>query len=390
MFFKTQEELSDLGAAITTQEIKQQPDLWLETLRIFKENMARITGFLDQVTSSSPQQPVKVIFTGAGTSQYVGDTLLPYLKRTANRKRFLFESIGTTELVSAPYDHLFEDETVLLVSFARSGNSPESVAAQALANQIVSNVYHLTITCAPEGVLAKRSVHDDKNLLLLMPEASNDAGFAMTGSFTCMLLTGLLIFDEDSSMEEKEAYINALKVIGSDIIAREAELQEVVDLDFQRIVYLGSGSMAALTREAQLKILELTAGQVATMYDSSMGFRHGPKSFVNEKTLVIVFVHNSPYTRQYDLDLLHEVMGDAIALKTLALAQTGEDNFTGDRFDLVSEQLLPEGYLSLAMVLVAQIIALMTAVKVKNKPDTPSASGTVNRVVKGVIIHDYQ
>lgn len=390
MFFKTKEELIELGAEITTREIKQQPELWQEALEIYKEKLADISTFLDKVVATSPDRPVKVIFTGAGTSQYVGDTILPYLKRTADRGRFTFESIGTTELVSAPYDHLFEDETVLLVSFARSGNSPESVAAVALTNQIVSNVYHLTITCAPEGLLAKRAAGDDKNLLLLMPSRSNDGGFAMTGSFTCMLLTAVLVFDETETLEAKESYVSYLYEMGQDIIGRVGDLKALVDLDFNRLVYLGSGAMAALTREAQLKILELTAGKIATMFDSSMGFRHGPKSFVDEKTIVIDFIHNDPYTRQYDVDLLEEVYSDQIALKTLAIAQKGDPAFSGESFELLSDIILPEAYLALADVLVAQTISLLASVKVKNTPDTPSASGTVNRVVKGVIIHDYK
>lgn len=390
MFFKTKEELIGLGAEITTREIKQQPELWQEALEFYKEKLAEISNFLNKVVETSPDRPVKVIFTGAGTSQYVGDTILPYLKRTADRKRFTFESIGTTDLVSAPYDYLFEDETVLLVSFARSGNSPESVAAVALTNQIVSNAYHLTITCAPEGLLAKQAVGNDRNLLLLMPIRSNDDGFAMTGSFTCMLLTAVLVFDEIETLETKESYVSYLSEIGQDIIGRVGDLKVLVDLDFNRLVYLGSGALAALTREAQLKVLELTAGKIATMFDSSMGFRHGPKSFVDENTIVINFIHNDPYTRQYDVDLLEEVYSDQIALKTLAIAQKGEPVFSGESFELLSDIILPEVYLALADVLVAQTISLLASIKVKNTPDTPSASGTVNRVVKGVTIHDYK
>ena len=39
--------------------------------------------------------------------------------------------------------------------------------------------------------------------------------------------------------------------------------------------------------------------------------------------------------------------------------------------------------------LVAQTVALLTSVKVGNTPDTPSPTGTVNRVVKGVTIHPF-
>lgn len=95
--------------------------------------------------------------------------------------------------MSCPEYYFYENDTVLLVSFARSGNSPESVATVNLAEQLINNVYHLTITCAADGALAKRAKEQQNNLLLLMPERSNDAGFAMTGSFSCMMLTSLLV-----------------------------------------------------------------------------------------------------------------------------------------------------------------------------------------------------
>lgn len=46
------------------------------------------------------------------------------------------------------------------------------------------------------------------------------------------------------------------------------------------MIYLGSGVFGYLTKEARLRILELSAGQIATLFDTSMEFRHGPKSFV--------------------------------------------------------------------------------------------------------------
>lgn len=390
MFELSKDTLLELGAEITTREIRQQPELWQEALELYKGAQEKVSAFLDKVRATSPNKRIKVIFTGAGTSQYVGDTILPYLKANGDRSRYIFESVGTTDLVSVPFHHLFADETLLLVSFARSGNSPESVAAVELANQIVPNAFHLTITCAPEGQLAKRAEGDERNCLFLQPSRSNDAGFAMTGSFTCMLLTALLVFDKTKDLAAKEAVVKEIVRLAEDVASREADIKAIVDLDIERIVYLGSGPLAGLTREAQLKVLELTAGQLATMFDSSMGFRHGPKSFVNEKTLLIDFVNNNPYTRDYDLDLLEEVYSDKIALKTLAVAQKGERNFSGDTFELLSDTLIDDAYLALPMVFVAQVISLLASVKVGNTPDTPSATGTVNRVVKGVIIHDYQ
>lgn len=390
MFNLSFEELKTMGAEITTREIKQQPELWQEVFDYFISKKSEIEEFLKKVVVSSGGKKVKVIFTGAGTSEYIGETIYAYLQKYGDTEHFDFLSIGTTDIVSCPEYYFYENDTVLLVSFARSGNSPESVATVNLAEQLINNVYHLTITCAADGALAKRAKEQQNNLLLLMPERSNDAGFAMTGSFSCMMLTSLLVFDLKASLSDKERYIKVIRELANDVITREEELQHIVSKDFNRIVYLGSGCLKGLTHEAQLKILELTAGQIATLYDSSMGFRHGPKSFVDEQTIVITFVNNDPYVRQYDLDILEEVYTDQVAVETLAIAQKGKSNFSGDKFDFVEAELLPDAYLAFPMIFVAQIIALLSSVKVKNLPDTPSATGTVNRVVKGVTIHPFE
>ncbi|WP_223591929.1 SIS domain-containing protein [Neobacillus bataviensis] len=388
MFTLTQEKLLPLGASITTAEIKQQPDLWEETFALLTKKSIEIKEFLQKL--SSKHSRVRVIFTGAGTSAYVGDTVTPYLKEKVDEEQWELLSIPTTALVSNPYQFLKADVPTLLVSFARSGNSPESIAAVQLAEQIVSNLYQLTITCAQDGRLANRAKNDENNLLLLMPEKSNDQGFAMTGSFTCMALTALLVFDP-LSVGEKLAIVKTIRHMGESVINREDIIKKIIETDFERIVYLGSGSLEGLTREAQLKVLELTAGKIATSFDSSLGFRHGPKSFVNEKTLVFVFVSNHPYTRFYDLDILQELKQDNTACCICAIAVDGETNYDGETFSFRPEaQDIPDAYLALPYVIIGQTVSLLASIKVGNTPDTPSPSGTVNRVVKGVTIHEYK
>lgn len=388
MFSLNQEKLVPLGASITTAEIKQQPDLWAETYALYKDKRSDIEAFLQKL--SERHDRVRVIFTGAGTSAYVGETVLPYLKGKVDEQKWEFLSIPTTTLVSNPYQFLKADFPTLLVSFARSGNSPESVAAVGLAEQLVKDFYQITITCAKNGELAKRAQDDTNNLLLLMPEKSNDQGFAMTGSYSCMTLTALLVFDP-LSVEEKLAIVKTIRQMGESVISREDSIQKIISADFDRIIYLGSGSLEGLSREAQLKVLELTAGKIVTAFDSSLAFRHGPKSFVNEKSLVFVFVSNNPYTRQYDLDILNELQQDDIANGIYAISVVGETNYDGNTFLFDSDaHCVPDAYLALPFVMIGQTVSLLTSVKVGNKPDTPSPTGMVNRVVKGVTIHEYK
>ena len=387
MFSKTDAELEKMGAKITTREIEQQPELWQQTWSIYQNNKSKIIDFLSQINQKWGK--VRVIFTGAGTSAYVGNTIMPYLQKHGDRKKYDFEAIDTTKIVSTPEDYLEKDTPTILVSFARSGNSPESVATVELAKKLVKNLYQIAITCAPEGHLAQDLEGDPTGLVLLMPEKSLDQGFAMTGSFSCMSLMALLVFDTLSD-EKKEHIVSQIAQMGKSVIEREDEIQSLVDIDFNRITYIGSGSLGGLAEETRLKILELTAGEVAALFDTSMGLRHGPKSFLDKKTIVFDFVSNNTYTRQYDLDILNEIRDDQIVPLVMAVGQEKEgQNFSGKSFMFAEKEVLPDAYLALPDVMFGQTIALLTSIKVNNKPDTPSPTGTVNRVVKGVTIHEF-
>ncbi|MDU2376006.1 SIS domain-containing protein [Anaerococcus vaginalis] len=370
-------KLEEKDFKYTYTEILNQADTWLEVYNLYEKRKNDIENFLKKVGKDC-----KVIFTGAGTSEYVGNIALDYLK---THGEFEFESVATTDLVSAPYLHFEKNQKTLLVSFARSGNSPESLAAVELGKKLVDDFYNLPITCAKDGKLAQALKDEENSYVFLEPEITNDKGFAMTNSFSSMLLATLLIFD--TKTKNKKEIVDKISKLGKEIYNNLEEIENLVNFDFNRVVYLGSGPLGKLTKEARLKILELTAGEVATIWESSMGFRHGPKSFVDENTLVISFVSSNPYTRLYDLDILDEIANDKIAKKIIGISNSKLDR---DYELIFEEDGLDDVYLCPAYIIIGQIIALVTSLRVGNTPDNPSRTHTVNRVVKGVTIHDYK
>ena len=383
----TKEELLELGAEITTREIYQQPDVWKEAFEAYQEKREEIAAFLQDIAAKHDY--IKVILTGAGTSAYVGDTLVPYFKEVYDERKWNFNAIATTDIVANPQTYLKKEVPTVLVSFARSGNSPESVATVDLAKALVDELYQVTITCAAEGELALQAHGDDRNLLLLQPAASNDAGFAMTSSFTSMMLTALLVFDPEEFVVKSKRF-EVLSNLSRKVLDNAADVKELVDLEFNRVIYLGAGPFFGLAHEAQLKILELTAGQVATMYESPVGFRHGPKSLINEDTVVLVFGTTTDYTRKYDLDLVREVAGDQIARRIVLLSDQAFGLENVKEVVLGCGGVLNDVYRVFPYIVYGQLFALLTSLKVGNKPDTPSPTGTVNRVVQGVIIHEFK
>lgn len=386
MFNLSEDQLKDYGAHITTREIAQQMDLWQEAYDNYLQAADQVQDYLQQIYTR--HETVQVIFSGAGTSAFVGETITPYLNKVNDNRKLFFRHIATTDIVASPEEYFQADVPTILVSFARSGNSPESVATVSLAQGFFQELYQVTITCAAEGQLAKQAIGDDRNLLLLQPERSNDQGFAMTGSYTCMVLTALLVFDP-SDWDKKASYLETMASMGREVLDRVDEIQAWVDLDFNRVVYLGTGGFYGLAHEAQLKLLELTAGQVATQYESPLGFRHGPKSFVDEKTIVIEFISEDPYSQLYEVDMINEVYGDGIAAAQIAITGRHQEAILANQFAFDLAGSLPRPYLALPFVVIAQTFALLAAIKFGNKPDTPSPTGTVNRVVQGVQIYPY-
>jgi tagatose-6-phosphate ketose/aldose isomerase len=346
----------------TAREIAQQPTVWRALAEYLTAHRQRIDEFLTRMDR-------RLVLTGAGTSAFAGQILAPGLTRTLRRR---VDAVATTDLVSNPRDYLAEDVPTLLVSFARSGDSPESVAAVRLADELLSDCRHLVLTCNPDGELYRTM--SGSALTLLMPEGTNDRGFAMTSSVTSMMLAALTVLTgQDDIHRLADAAETALPALEKHILP-EAD----------RFVYLGSGPLTGLARESALKLLELTAGRVVSYFDSSLGFRHGPKSVLNDATVVVVYLSNDPYTRRYDLDIVRELRQALPAERVVAIG-AGED--ADWSFPTLSD--LPDATVAPVLLLAAQHIALAKSRALGLDPDNPFPAGGVHRVVKGVTIHEF-
>ena len=134
-----------------------------------------------------------------------------------------------------------------------------------------------------------------------MPEGANDKGLAMTGSFTSMLLAGLLLSDLDD-LDKNKGYVEQLAKYGAILLEKYSEkIKEVAALDFNRVVFLGSGSLKGIARESHLKVQELSDGQVVCKYDSFLGVRHGPKAVIKNATIIVYLFSNNNYVNKYEI-----------------------------------------------------------------------------------------
>ncbi len=378
------EQYKELKAEHTAQEIFQQPQLWQNILKI----LAREKQILDNFLKTHLHKHAKIIFTGAGTSEFVGNTVVPYLRNFGYQNVF---SIASTDIVGSPSSYLSKEDEILLVSCARSGNSPESLATTKIVDTYAKHAAHLILCCNPQAELVEY-YQSQSHALSIILEGAHDLGFAMTGSFSSMVLAAIMIFGAGEDNRQLQEYF--LKVEA--MIANLAEdILAVCQLKKQRIICLGSSYMKGIAIEAHLKILELSAGKHTAHFDSPLGFRHGPKSLLYDQSLILFFMNEDTYTRQYEYDLLQEMYENTGEHYIVAISPETNWEREKPKKEIYCHKLLclPQihagnNYIyALAAVIVAQLFALENSIQLSIAPDNPSPTGLVNRVVQGVTIY---
>lgn len=372
--------LEQRHALHTAREIWQQPDLWDALHRQLQEQQALWQPFLAPLLANPRLQ---IVLCGAGSSAFAGRALAPWLREKTGRDVVAY---GTTDIVANPHQYLDLTRPTLLVSFARSGNSPESVATVELADQLLPESYHLMLVCNPDSQLAHYAHQRENVCSLVMPQGSNDQSFAMTSSFSCMMLSAALLLGPHSLTEAQRPLAT--------MVARCRELRETLQPQvkalaasgFRRYITLGGSCFTGLAEEASLKMLELTAGQIVTRYDSPLGLRHGPKFMVDNQTLVLLMFSSGDYARQYDRDLWNELHRDGLAMQMVGL--TGSAQPVSDMM-LNLHHAEDDVWLLFPYLLFTQMLAFESSLALGMTPDNPCPTGEVNRVVKGVTIYRY-
>ena len=387
IFNYTEEQMKETFSTFTISEIYQQPATWRKTCAQLAACKDELQKFVDQVVKAAD---FDIVLTGAGTSEFVGNSLYHALNKKYD---FKVKSYASTDIVPNPEDTLSRTKPTLLVNFGRSGNSPESVGSVEAAEVVCENIYHLFVTCNNEGALSKLAdKHDNCFALNLTPE-THDKSFAMTSSYSNMYLATYLALNLDR-LDEITAAVEKICAAGENFLNNQYEevAKIVADFDFNRIVYLGNIALKGVAQESALKMLELTAGKVATMYDSQLGFRHGPKSIINDNTLTVAYLSDDEYRRRYELDLIKEMAGQRKGNK-IAVVYNTDCEEVKELADYTVQFKVGEAMenimLGLDFIMFAQTLAVMKSLSMGITPDNPCPTGEVNRVVKGVILYPY-
>ena len=368
----------------TFNEIHQQPAMWRKELKALLENQEEISAFMHKYLTPDTD----IVLTGAGTSAFIGDALMPVMRGVWKNVR----SVATTDIITHAQYLLNPEKPLLLVSFARSGNSPESVGAVNLANKLCKNVAHVYITCNKNGKLAQQAAGRENVLSLLLPEETDDKSLAMTSSFSTMLLTCLMLGHIDTLTDDIEMIQTAAKNAEAVMSEYEDKLKEIASRPFERGVFLGSGALKGIAEECHLKLQELTDGAVVCKFDSFLGFRHGPKAVVNSKSIVVYLMTEQEDVQRYERDLVKQVDANNKPVAQIIVIAGKAPELPDVKADLVVR--MPYGpeentfYGIVPYVLVGQLLGYYASLAHGLNPDAPSVSGNIHRVVEGVTIYE--
>jgi tagatose-6-phosphate ketose/aldose isomerase len=375
------------GLEYTPREIHGQVDLWADTVERIERRLPEIRSFLEPLSGKGSST---CILTGAGTSEFVGYCIEGLMRR---RLRLPTDVFSTTKIVTNPEDLFVPGMHHLLMSFARSGNSPESVGAVRIADMLATRVSHMVVTCNRDGKLMDEIAGRERCLAIDLHPDTNDRGLAMTSSFSNMVVAGQAlahIFEPETFT----GHVEGILACGRRVLDTAPDVVErLCRLDFDRAVFLGSGPNFGTAVESHLKLQELTAGAVMCAYDTFPGLRHGPEAVVHRGTLVVAFISRDPYVRRYETDLLAELKEKGLGRALMVCCDRAGEPLSGFadftvEYDPGLRHAFPDDLAPPVQVIAGQLLGLFKSVQLGFRPDAPSETGVIHRVVRGVKVYD--
>jgi tagatose-6-phosphate ketose/aldose isomerase len=371
-----------LGYLHTAEEIASQPEIWRATARLLVGEEASLSSFL--------KLKPRLVLSGAGSSHYVGLSVAPSLRKVFP----VAEAIPSTEIVMDPESSLPREDFVL-VSFARSGDSPEGIAAVSLAEKLrAGKVRHLAITCNSKGELARIvGSMGERGMVIVLPEGTNDKSLAMTASFSSMLLAGLFLgYAARGEARSFGPVAESLASMGGSILDRFSGVaKSLASEGFRRAFFIASRPFLGGAYEAHLKVQELSGGAILSKAEDTLGLRHGFMAAIDKDSLVVLYLSSDPYRRRYELDLARELRSKGLGKKIVLVTPEGSGcEGLGDVvFETGTAQGTGDESRAILAVLPGQLIGMYCSMALGLKPDAPSPSGVIHRVVEGVKIYPY-
>jgi len=351
---------------LTIAEIRQQPELWPTTLEC-----------VAACNLKSVVRERAAIICGAGTSAYAASAV------AAGWANAL--AIPTTDLL------LYSKQEVarlapdfvgngILVSLARSGDSPESTGVIARIQKMFPGAKHLAITCNQDGQLARLP----RVKSIVLDPRTNDRSLVMTSSFSNLVLAGLGIAEGEVLAEQLPHIIDKVKKA---LTSLEMAAQHLASQKPTRVMVLTPAALTPLGREACLKVIEMTAGRIIALPETFLGLRHGPMSFLRPDSLVLCVLSSDMDKRRYEEDLLRELRQKNLGHLIVVGSPTSANDLAHD-FILAVAPGIPDHLRVPFEIVFPQLLAYYLSLASDLDPDNPSPDGVITRVVQRFQLHE--
>jgi tagatose-6-phosphate ketose/aldose isomerase len=362
----------------TLREILQQPASWVQTARQMTALAPDLRGRVDGMRN--------LILTGSGSSEYVGHCVYLELQQRLGTPA---RAVGGGALLTHR-EALPPGRPALLISIARSGDSPESVGALSLLLQREPEIRHLVLTCNASGGLATSFRDDPRVYVVALDDGVNDRSLVMTSSFTNLVLAAQFLGFAAGPGPYQARCAQLSEIAAKLLESHTGELARVAARPFKRAVFLASGARFGSARESALKMLEMTAGHVAAMAETYLGLRHGPMSYVHPDTLIICFLSSDATVRAYECDLMAELDHKGLGMMKVIVGESVPAEVVREH-DLVIDcpglRHVGDHAAAVTDAVVGQLLGLFRSMHEGLRPDSPSESGVINRVVQSFTLH---
>jgi len=272
----------------TWEEILGQPAAWEIALEDVLSRRVELKARLTKDFSEA-------IFTGCGSSYYLSLAAAPFFQAVLGVRA---RAIPASEVFLFPEEVLPAEGPALLVTVSRSGETTEVVrAAEAFSSRVEGDV--LVISCYEDSTLARSYSQP------LVARAAKERSIVETSSFTSMLLMTHLATAIAGERPDYLAQLRKIPALGKELIETQKDLARQVgeDAEIERFFFLGSGPNYGLACEGMLKMKETSLSYSEAFH--FMEFRHGPKSMIDDSSLVVGLLSDS--ARENELAVLEEM-----------------------------------------------------------------------------------
>jgi len=343
--------MKEIKGVYTYEEIGEQSIAWEATLVHILQQEEKVRGFFQEGGFR------EAIFIGCGSTYYLSLAAASIFQAlTGVRAR----ALPASELLLFPHSSLLRKEPALLVAISRSGETTETLRAVQLFKEGYGKEV-LAVSCQEESRLMTHAS------LALMAKEAKERSVVQTRSFVSMFLVAQLCAGIAAERPDYCRQLRALPARGKRLVAEESSLIQKIgeELNFRRFFFLGSGPNYGLACEAMLKMKEMSLSYSEAFH--FLEFRHGPKSMVDEETLLVGLLSDAAL--RYEVALLAEMRG--YGAKTLVLAEEGERGELSADYLILLRSGLTEMARGILFMPLLQLLAYHRATAKGLDPDRP-------------------